>query len=258
MNKHLIVAGAIALCAALILAAAASGAREEVRVGNIFLADNGGISPLKLPRHEMAPVTARILGEIGTLDGSHPPALESVSFDVDKTIGIDAVGLPVCRRVQIEATSTDVARKACGSAIVGSGQAEVEVEFPDQTPFSATGPVIAFNGGVRGPTTSILLHAYVAVPAPTAIVVRATVTRIHEGRFGLRIEAAIPKIAGGSGSVTRFELKVGRSYTYKGRRKSLLLASCPTGDWATKGHVAFADGTRFGLTHHFPCTPGGS
>lgn len=255
MKRLLFVLGAIALCLTSILAAAASGAREEVRVGNVWLADDGGISPSKLPRHRPAPVTAHLLGEIGTLDGAHPPALESVSFDVERTIGIDAVGLPACRPARITATSSDAARRACPGAIIGSGRAEVEVAFPDQAPFSATGPVIVFNGGVSGRTTSVLLHAYVSVPAPTAIVVRARVTRIHAGRFGLRIEATVPRIAGGAGSVTRFELKIGRRYSYRGRRKSLLVASCPSGHWATRGNVSFADGTRLGLVHVFPCSP---
>jgi hypothetical protein len=93
------------------------------------------------------------------------------------------------------------------------------------------------------------------VPAPTAIVVRPTVTRIHQGRFGLRIEARIPRIAGGAGSVTRFDLKIGRRFAYMGRKRSFLIAGCPTGTWITKGNVRFGDGTRLGITHPFSCTP---
>lgn len=257
MNRHLISIGALATGLALIFAAVASGSREVVRTGNLYLADNGGISPSKLPKRGSAPITARLIGEIGTSDGSHPPALRSVSLEVDKTIGIDAVGLPTCRTQQIEARSSAEAKKACADAIVGSGKAEVEVAFPEQTPFSATGPVIVFNGGVKGKTTTVLLHAYVDVPAPTAIVARATITRIHRGRFGLQIVAQIPKIAGGAGSVTKFELKIGRKFTYKGQKQSYLVASCPTGSWVTKGNVVFDDGTDLGLTHVFPCIPQG-
>jgi len=138
-------------------------------------------------------------GEISTRDGTHPPALQTLDLEIDRTIGIDAVGLPTCTAGQLRSRSTAAAKRACGSAIVGSGEAEVEVAFPEQAPFRSTGPVLLFNGGVRGRTTSVLLHAYVDVPAPTAIVTKATVTRIHNGRFGLRIAARIPKITGGSG-----------------------------------------------------------
>jgi len=255
MSRYRIHIAALVALLALSSASAASGDREVVEAGNLFLADNGGIFPSKLPRHGKAPVTARLVGEFGTRDGSHPPALRSIDIDVERSIAVDAVGLPTCKAGRLDARTTASAERACRGAIIGSGEAEVEVAFPEQAPFSATGPIVAFNGGVRGKTTTVLLHAYVNVPAPTAIVTTATVTRIHKGRFGLRIAARVPRIAGGSGSVTRFELKVGRRYTYEGRRKSYLTAGCPTGHWATKGNVVFADGTNLGLTHVFPCTP---
>ena len=76
----------------------------------------------------------------------------------------------------------------------------VEVAFPEQAPFSSTGPLLLFNAGVHGPTTKVLLHAYVDVSAPTAIVVPAEVTRLHRGAYGLEIVAHIPRIAGRSSS----------------------------------------------------------
>jgi hypothetical protein len=257
MNRYLIYVAALTAGLALTFAAAAAGKPKVWCVGNICVTDDGGISPQKLPRHGKAPVTARLNGEIETRDGSHPPALSSLGLEIDKTIGVDAVGLPTCRAGQIQSRGSAAAKGACGSAIVGSGTAEVEVAFPEQTPFSSTGPVTLFNGGARGRTTTVLLHAYVNVPAPTAIVTKAKITRIHNGRFGLRVEVQIPKIAGGSGSVTEFDLEVGRRYTYKGRKKSFLMASCPTGTWITKGNALFADGTRLGITHPFSCHPEG-
>jgi len=257
MNRSLTFLTALTVGLALIFAAAASGNRIEVCAGKLCLAGDGGISPSKLPRHGSAPVMARLIGEVGTTDGSHPPAIRTVSFDVEKTIRIDAVGLPTCKAAQLKARGTAAAKHACGEAIIGSGMAEVEVAFPEQAPFSATGPVVLFNGGVRGRTTLVHLHAYVDVPAPTAVITTATVTRIHRGRFGLRVAAQVPRIAGGAGSVTKFDLKVGRKFTYKGEKKSLLVASCPTGHWQTSGNVSFDDGTELGLNHVFPCTPTG-
>jgi hypothetical protein len=257
MKRNLLRLSAIVTGLVLVLAATASGKIEVVRVGNLVFTDNGGISPSTLPRHGSAPITARIVGTIGTADGSHPPALQSVEAEVDKTIELDAVGLPTCGAKQIEAQDTTAAKRACGDAIVGSGTAEVEVAFPEQAPFSATGPVVLFNGGVHGNSTLVLLHAYVPVPAPTAIVTPATVTRIHRDRFGLSIDAKVPKIAGGAGSVTKFELRIGRRYTYKGEHKSFLSAGCPTGSWMTRGKVAFTDATRLSVAHVFPCTPSG-
>lgn len=259
MNKPLLRLSLLAAVLVLLLAAVATGSpnRKIWCAGNICVADDGGITPTKLPRHGKAPVTARLNGEISTRDGSHPPAFESIDLKVEKNISIDPVGLPTCRLSQLQATSSAAAKRACGDAIVGSGEAEVEVAFPEQAPFRSTGPLILFNGGQKGPTTTLLLHAYVNVPAPTAIVVPATVTRIHEGRFGLRIQATVPKIAGGSGSVTEFALKVGRKFTYKGKKKSFLSASCPNGVWLAKGEARFVDDTTLHITHPFPCTPAG-
>jgi hypothetical protein len=153
----------------------------------------------------------------------------TMDLKIDKTIELDAEGLPVCKPGQIEASTTATVKRACGDAIVGTGEGEVEVAFPEQKPFSATGPIVVFNGGVKGAVTTVLLHAYVNVPAPTAIVTAAKITKINEGRFGMRIQVRVPKIAGGAGSVTEFDLMVGRRYTYKGKKKSFLMAGCPTG-----------------------------
>lgn len=246
---------ALALVLLACVVAQASASREVVHLGNLFLADNGGITPSTLPRHGSAPVDARLEAEIGTTDGSHPPALHHIDLYIDRTIALDATGLPTCKLGQIEATSTSTAKRACADAMIGSGSATVEVAFPEQTPFSSTGPVLLFNGGVRGKTTLVLLHAYVDVPAPTAIVVPAQVIRVKKGRFGLEILATIPRIAGGAGSVTGFRLDVGRRFTVSGERRSLLSASCPTGQYRTAGEAEFADGTVLSVDHVFPCTP---
>jgi hypothetical protein len=253
MNRNLLRAALAVAALALLLATTALGSKEVVHAGELSLTDDGGIAPFKLPAHGGAPATARLEAEVSMLDGSHPPALESVDLEVAKTIGVDAVGLPVCKRSKITATSSATARHLCGDALIGSGSAEVEVVFPEQAPFSSTGPLLLFNGGVSGATTKVLLHAYVDVPAPTAIVVPAQITRIHHGAYGLEITAHIPRIAGGAGSVTKFHLDVGRNFTYRGRPHSFLTASCPSGHWGTRGEAGFSDGTRLHVLHIFPC-----
>lgn len=258
MKGKLIYITAVAAGLALVAAGVAAGdrgTRQEHCVGILCVGDNGGLSPTKLPRHGGAPVTARIDGEVTTRDGSHPPALQDLEAEIDRTVKVDAVGLPTCRESQLKASSSATARKVCGDALVGSGTAEVEVAFPEQKPFRSSGPLLLFNGGVHGATTTVLLHAYVDVPAPTAVIVRATVTRIHQGRYGLRLKAHIPKVAGGAGSATAFDIKIGRRYTHKGRRRSFLTASCPIGSWATKGNLLFSGHIRVGFTHIFTCTP---
>jgi hypothetical protein len=255
MRKHLIQVTVVAAVMALLVAATALAQPEVVRVGNLFLRDNGGISPTKLPRHEIAPISANLNAKIGTTDGSHPPAIRSVNLDFDKTIQVNAHGLPTCAASQLVARSTAAAKNACPDAIVGSGEGEVEVAFPEQQPFAATGPIVLFNGGVRDGTTLILIHTYVAVPAPTAVIATAKLTSIHRGRFGTHVVARIPPIAGGAGSVTKFKLTINRAFTYRGKKESYLTASCPSGHYYTEGEVGFADGTALQITHVLPCTP---
>ncbi len=257
MRKHLIRITSVGILFGLIVVGSAFAELKEVRVGNIFVRDDGGISPSKLPRHEQAPIAAYLNAQIGTIDGSHPPALESVRVDFDKTIHVNAKGLPVCRRGQLTARSTRDAKKACPDAIVGSGKGEVEVAFPEQAPFAATGPIFLFNGGVIGGTTHLFIHTYVNVPAPTAVIVPVQLTRIDRGHYGIHAEAQIPAIAGGAGSVTKFKLAIDRKFTYRGKKQSYLTASCPTGRYYAEGKPLFADGTSVKITHVLPCTPKG-
>jgi len=255
MGKQLIRVVAVGAGLALILAAGALAKPHVIRVGNLFLKDNGGISPSTLPRQGRVPISAHIDAEIGTADGTHPPAVKNLDIDFDKSIRVDARGLPVCRGERLVARSTAAAKRACPDAIVGSGEAEVEVAFPEQAPFSATGPITLFNGGVHGATTLLLIHTYVDVPAPTAVVATVAISRIDRGHYGIHTVSRIPAIAGGAGSVIRFKLTIGRRFTYRGRRESYLTASCPTGIYYTEGNILFADGSRLRGTHLLPCTP---
>lgn len=257
MRKHLIRAMAIGVGLALIVAASALAEPKVVRVGNLVFRDNGFISPSTLPRREQAPISAILNGQIGTVDGSHPPAIEGVVADFDKTIQINAEGLPVCRQDQLVARSSADAKRACPDAIVGTGKGEVEVTFPEQAPLEARGPILLFNGGVHGGTTLLFIHAYVNVPAPTAVIATVKLTRIHRGHFGIHAVAQIPRIAGGAGSVTKFKLTIDRTFTYKGREQSYLTASCPTGVYYAEGKVQFTDGTALKVTHALPCIPRG-
>lgn len=51
---------------------------------------------------------------------------------------------------------------------------------------------------MHGGTTLILIHTYVAVPAPTAVIATAKLTSIHRGHYGTHVVAQIPSIADGT------------------------------------------------------------
>ena len=132
MRKQLIRAIAIGVGLALIVTSSALAEPKVVRVGNLVFKDNGFITPSKLPRHEQAPISAILNGQIGTVDGSHPPAIEGVVADFDKSIQINAKGLPVCTEAQLVARSSVDVKKACPDAIVGSGKGRSRSRSPNR------------------------------------------------------------------------------------------------------------------------------
>ena len=244
-SKSIQLTAALAILAALALTGSAFAEKATVvRAGNLVLTMNGGVTPKKLPKGKLAPITLNASGSIATVDGSHPPATKKVTIDFDKHGTINARGLTVCRSGQLQSRTTRAAKKACPKAIVGSGSTTVEVQFPESKPFTASGPLVLFNGGVRGGVTTMYIHAYVNVPAPTAIVTVVKVKKIHKGPYGTRAIASIPKIAGGSGSLIRFNLKVHRIFQYKGKRQSYLVARCGNGRFRAHATLQTSDGSR--------------
>jgi len=214
-----------------------------VRAGNMVLRLNGGVTPKALPKHTFAPMGFHASGSLSTVDGTHPPALGEAIFDTDKDIVVAVEGLPSCRPADLQARDTKHAEAACGAAILGKGSATVEVAFPEQAPFLATGPLILFNGGERGGEITFLAYTYVAVPAPTAVVTTAILTKERKGPFGLHSVVRIPRIAGGAGSIIRANLSARRIYTYRGERHSVLSGRCPDGRIRAKGTFKYSDGS---------------
>jgi hypothetical protein len=192
-------------------------------------------------------------GKLETIDGTHPPALEEAVFDADKDAFIDVRGLPVCRAQQLEARETKQAEVVCRGAILGRGTATVEVAFPEQKPFTSTGPLVLFNGGEKNGVIKVLAQAYVAVPAPTAVVATAEVSRVDKGAFGLHIEVRVPKIAGGAGSVVGARFSMRRVYTYGGKRRSVLSGRCPDGRMQGRGTFGYSDEASLTGTVIRPC-----
>src|SRR5262245_18533693 len=109
--RWLVLAAAVAaLCFA---AVAAAEKPTTVKAGNLVLTINGGVKPKALSKTTPEPITLNVQGKIATADGTHPPALKEIVVDTDKAGTIDARGVPVCKPGQLEATTTDQARKTC-------------------------------------------------------------------------------------------------------------------------------------------------
>ena len=76
---------------------------------------------------------------------------------------------------------------------------------PNRNRSTSKSKLLVFNGGFNGGTTTLYIHAYLSAPITGAIVTTVKIKKVHNGRYGLKTVATIPKIAGGSGSVKTFQ-----------------------------------------------------
>jgi hypothetical protein len=216
----------LSVALALGVAALAGAAKTRIHVGNLVLTFGGTVSPQRMPKSEYVPVRTNVFGEIETDDGTHPSALRETVIDIDKDVKINAKGYPACEAGQLEAQDTDAAKKVCGKAILGGGNAHVEIAFPEQPPIKIASPLTVFNGGEKGGEVKLLIHVFITVPVPAAIVTQVTIQRKGSGVHSI---AQVPVIAGGSGSTLDFKFQLGKTFAYKGKKVGYFEAKCPDG-----------------------------
>lgn len=254
MRKYVTLILALGALVALSVASFAQAEKPvKVRAGNLELTFNGGFTPKALSKTKMTPIGLSVEGDIKTVDGTHPPALKEVVVETDKNGAINVKGFPTCKGSQLQSRDTKAATAVCGDAILGEGQTDIEIEFPEQRPIDVKSPLILFNGGVSGGTTTLYVHAYITVPTPAAVVTTVKVKKHKNGRYGVKSVASVPVIAGGYGSPTHFDLKVDKSPKYKGKAYHVLTAKCPDGKLQAKGTAVFRDGTKASAEIVRPC-----
>jgi hypothetical protein len=251
-KPRLVLVAALGLLTAVAIAGGAIA--ETVTVGNIKFTADGGFSPKALPKDKLAPIALTAEGQIKTLDGTHPPALKEVLLETDKNGAINVKGYPTCRSGQLQSQDTDAAEAICKKALIGTGTTTATVEFVDSKEIKVPSKLLVFNGGERGGTTTLYIHAYFSSPIPGAIVTTVKIKKINKGRYGLLSVASIPKIAGGSGSVESFRLKIDKKFTYQGKKVSVLSAKCPDGKLQAHVTGVFSDGTKAEADFIRPCT----
>jgi hypothetical protein len=226
MRRNLMLALALAGVLTLGVAAVASAVSTTLRAGNLITTFGGTTSPKALPKSKFTPVTTTIFGKIKTTDGTHPSAFREAIVDIDKDVKINVKGYPSCKAGQLEARDTKAAMRVCGNTVLGSGVAHIEVAFPEQRPIVVTSPITVFNGGEKGGKVKLLIHVFITVPAPAAIVTDVTITRKGTGVHSV---SKVPVAAGGSGSALDFKFKLGKTFSYKGKKVGYFEAKCPDG-----------------------------
>lgn len=237
----------IALLVLLLLGAATAARGELKQKGNLRISFDGGFAPRALPRDRLAPVTVSLEGRISTTDGSHPPALKTLEVEVNRHGKILNRGLPTCTGSVLQTTSSEAALRRCGRALVGKGTFTAVLDS-SEGPIPADGKLLAFNGSARG-RDALLLHFHINRPVQATLVLPFTISRRAKGQFGTVLTTAVPNLAGGLGSITSVDLRLGRQFTHRGRRVGFFSASCAApagfpGAFFTfaRGRFHFADG----------------
>jgi hypothetical protein len=250
--------GVLATIVAVFALTASLADAELTASGDLFVRFSGGITPDALPRDARAPISVQVTGTVRTLSGERPPALRGISLAINRGGKLDARGLPVCDRRQIEPSSTREALARCGQALVGGGSYDADVAFPEQSAFPSHGRVLAFNAVVDG-RRAILAHVYGTKPIP---ITRIIVFHIQQtrGTYGTVLTGALPVSTNRWGYLRHISLSLHRNFIYEGQPRSYLSAACdaPAGfPGATfpfaRASMTFADGRTLSSTLNRSC-----
>jgi hypothetical protein len=240
MQKRLLAMGALFATVGLLLVGFASAA--TVRVGTLVLHADGGFEPRLLPKRAYAPIRFQGYGEVKTTNGTLPPALEHVKIEFDHDGRLTTAGLSACQPGGLEGDTPQQARRRCHSSIVGTGHIAAAVGLGGLGRIELRSPLTLFNGPRQGGDPTVVLHARAPFPVSETYVVTIPIER-RQGTYGYRAEFDIPSIAGGLGSLTRIDAKIGRVYRAGGKERSYVSARCSDNILQTQGYFSFADGT---------------
>jgi hypothetical protein len=250
--------GLLAAACLATLALATTSFGEVVREGNLQGSFNGGISPSKLPRAELAPVSVQMGGKITTTDRTVPPKLEQITLAINSHGVLQNKGLATCSLAKLNSLPSAQAKKVCGDALVGHGNVTSRVSLPGQGAFASSANLLAFNGKLHG-RPAVLAQVSSGAPLPLTYVIGFEVKKAG-GTFGTQLVASLPPIASEYGYISSFSLSLGRRYESHGKQMSFASASCP----APKGFpgasfpfvrasYAFADGRNLEATLNRDC-----
>jgi hypothetical protein len=165
----------------------------------VIVSLDGGVSPLRLPRHRPAPIALHLEGGLRSADDSLLPRVTTVE-----------IALP----------SPGISPPAACRA----PQPRSEGALPGQRAFAIHARLLLFNGDAKGGRPVVVLHGYVPNPADRGGALRL---RHRRGDFGTALIGRLPPALGPWVRFAHFELTVARHYRYQGRARSFLSGSCP-------------------------------
>jgi hypothetical protein len=198
---------------------------------------DGKFTPARISATHRTPVTLEISETVSTEDGSHLKPLQEVTFEFDRHLRLDLEDIPRCHFSTTQDIPTDWEK--CGRARIGGGTVEWEVAFPEEEPFRTGGRALLYKTGPK----TMLLRSWVNFSSPTEVWTLIDLGK-GEGIYRLEAVASIPKIAGGSGSLTHLGLRF---------HKGLFSATCPRRNLQLSVFDRFLDGVLFKGRLFRPC-----
>ena len=241
------------LAAVALLVGAASAYAIRAEIGKTVVSATAELQPRELPRRGGAPVTLSTTTRINTKDGSVPPALKTLTFELDKNGFIETKGLPTCTAAKLEGTTPQQARSRCAKAQVGEGTATARVQMPGAGVVKMSSPLSFFNAPPTGGRPTIIAHAYETIPKANTLLVPIVIEKVRDGRYGFRAEVELPEIAEGHGSPILAQGTIGVTYKHRGREVGFLNARCSGGRLQVQGKMTFVNGDFFPATLTSPC-----
>jgi len=214
--------GAALSCALVLLALGVSVSQAQfVQTGKLLVSFDAGLQPSELPRDRLVPVRVGFKGTFENLDASDTPALDTMVVRLSRGGQINSKGLPSCSEEELQGLNSGEALRACGQAKIGEGTASSAFRFPDGKRARSKAKLLLFNA-----PKGIVMHLYTTEPLKGTFLVPMTLHK-GSGAFATVLRARFPKIAAGYGYLTGFEMIIDRKFSFRGKRQSYVLASCP-------------------------------
>lgn len=175
------------------------------------------------------PVSLGLADTVATSDGSHPPATTALRFELDRAFRFDMKDVATCSPLQ--GRQAERGREPCTVGELAGGRLEAEVQFPEQGPVRVSGEATAYKTGPR----KMLIAAFLGAPVTGSLLIPVKVGEAPGSRYGVKLTAAVPKLAGGSGSLIYLGLRF---------RKGVFSLACHEQGFQAQVRSTLTDGTE--------------
>lgn len=231
-------------------ALAAAVALGTVGAGGVASAQNiqginAKVKPKKLFK-KGRPRTVSVFVNVWAHNPSNPYGLPSpttlAKVDFDRDIRIQNRGLETCNFQRFTAaTTTAQARSMCPDSRIGGGSSTIAVPTgPATPPLFVQATVTLFNASRK----RVVLHTYNSLSGATTLIGRVRKDRSSGRKFRQTLIVPVPPLAGGTAVITQFGATAKRiSYRHRGKRRSLISATCRDKKILFQARFTYQDGT---------------